>query len=155
MAQYRATHRFADTSARKIRPFAALIRGRNVDEALGLLRFYHNRGAKLLEQVVRSALGNADDRECPDLDSLVVSEARIDGGPMFKRMQPRARGTAFMIKRRLAHIVVTLSDADEGADEMPAPTSEAAGSPAPAPTETTPITGQTPESAIAEGSAGQ
>ena len=108
--QYRAIHRFADTGPRKIRLFADLIRGRNVDEALQLLRFYHNRGAKLLETVVKSALGNADDQDCPNLDDLIVTEARVDGGPMFKRIQPRARGTAFMIKRRLAHIVVTLTD---------------------------------------------
>lgn len=111
--QYRALHRFADTGPRKIRQFADLIRGRNVDEALQLLRFYHNRGAKLLEAVVRSALGNAEDKECPDLDELFVSEVRVDGAPMFKRIQPRARGTAFQIKRRLSHIVVTLSDPAE------------------------------------------
>ena len=104
---------------RKIRLFADLIRGRNVDEALQLLKFYHNRGAKLLEVVVRSALGNADHLECQDLDSLVVSEARVDGAPMFKRMQPRARGTAFEIKRRLAHIHVTLSDPPEAAPREP------------------------------------
>ena len=114
---YKALHRFADMGPRKIRLFADLIRGRNVDEALQLLKFYHNRGAKLLEVVVRSALGNADHLECPDLDSLVVSEARVDGAPMFKRMQPRARGTAFAIKRRMAHIHVTLSDPRE----VPAP----------------------------------
>lgn len=116
---YKALHRFADMGPRKIRLFADLIRGRNVDEALQLLKFYHNRGAKLLEVVVRSALGNADHLECQDLDSLVVSEARVDGAPMFKRMQPRARGTAFEIKRRLAHIHVTLSDPPEAAPREP------------------------------------
>ncbi|MBY0513603.1 MAG: 50S ribosomal protein L22 [Gemmataceae bacterium] len=107
---YQAKHRYSDVSPRKIRPFAQLIRGRNVDEALQLLKFYHNRGAKQLEKVVRSALGNADDRDCPNLDDLVVTEARVDGAPMFKRIQPRARGTAFPIKRRMSHIVVTLTD---------------------------------------------
>jgi len=116
MQQYKAIHRFADTGPRKIRLFADLIRGRNVDEALELLRFYHNRAARLLEGVVKSALGNADDRECPNLDDLVVSEARVDGAPMFKRIQPRARGTAFQIKRRMAHIIVTLTDPN-AADE--------------------------------------
>jgi len=111
--EYRATHRFADVSARKIRPFAQLIRGRNVDEALQLLRFIPNRGAKLLAEVVKSAYGNADDQECQNLDDLVVSEAKIDGGPMYKRIQPRARGTAFMIKKRLSHIVVTLAEPAE------------------------------------------
>src|SRR5579871_1512904 len=105
--EYRATHRFADVSARKIRPFASLIRGRNVDEALQLLRFVPNRGAKLLAEVLRSAYGNADHLECQSLDDLVVSEARVDGAPMYKRIQPRARGTAFQIKRRMAHIIVT------------------------------------------------
>src|SRR5450432_3601742 len=116
---YKAIHRFADTGPRKIRLFADLIRGRNVDEALQLLKFYHNRGAKLLEVVVRSALGNADHLECPDLDSLIVSEARVDGAPTFKRMQPRARGTAFQIKRRMAHIHVTLSDPAETTPSEP------------------------------------
>ena len=111
--QYRAKHRYADQGARKIRQFADLIRGRNVDEAIQLLRFYHNRGARLLEGVVKSALGNADDKECPDMDALVVVEARVDEGPMFKRIRPRARGTAFGIKRRMAHITVVLADPDE------------------------------------------
>lgn len=111
--QYTAKHRYADVGPRKIRLFADLVRGKNVDEALQLLRFYHNRGAKLLMAVVQSAYGNADDQEHPDPDGLVVSECRVDGAPMFKRIQPRARGTAFPIKRRMSHIVVTLSDPED------------------------------------------
>lgn len=118
---YKALHRFADVGPRKIRLFADLIRGKNVDEALQLLRFYHNRGAKLLLAVVQSAYGNADDRECPDPDGLIVKECRVDGAPTFKRIQPRARGTAFQIKRRMSHIHVTLSDpAEEAAPASPA-----------------------------------
>lgn len=126
--QYRAKHRYADQGARKIRPFADLIRGKNVDEAIQLLRFYHNRGARLLELVVKSALGNADDRECPDLDALVVVEARVDEGPMFKRIRPRARGTAFGIKRRLAHITVVLADPDDAGAAAPSPEAAATAS---------------------------
>ena len=111
---YQAKHRLADVSPRKMRPFAQLIRGKNVDEAIEALRFYHNRGARLIEAVVKSAYGNTDDQNCPNLDSLIVQECRIDGGPMFKRIQPRARGTAFGIKKRLAHIVVTLKDVEAG-----------------------------------------
>jgi large subunit ribosomal protein L22 len=111
--EYRARHRFADMSAKKVRPFATLIRGRRVDEALEMLRFLPNRSARLLETVLRSAMGNAEDLGARRLDELIVSEARIDGGPMMKRMMPRARGMAFLIKRRLAHIVVTLSDQEE------------------------------------------
>jgi large subunit ribosomal protein L22 len=111
--EYKARHRFADMSARKIRPVAKLIRGRPVDEALELLRFLPNKSARLLEQVVKSALGNAEDKGARHLDELVVVESRVDGGPMMKRIMPRARGTAYPIKRRLAHIHVTLSDQEE------------------------------------------
>jgi large subunit ribosomal protein L22 len=134
--QYTAKHRYADVGPRKIRLFADLIRGKNVDEALQLLRFYHNRGAKLLMAVVQSAYGNADDQENPDPDSLIVSECRVDGAPMFKRIQPRARGTAFQIKRRMSHIIVTLTDPEDLAPqepETPAETETPAGATSPTP----------------------
>jgi large subunit ribosomal protein L22 len=108
--EFRAIHRFADMSARKVRPFAALIRGRRADEAMELLRFLPNKSARLLEQVLKSALGNAEDKGARNLDDLVVLESRVDGGPMMKRIMPRARGSAYPIKRRLAHIHVILSD---------------------------------------------
>jgi large subunit ribosomal protein L22 len=112
---YTAKHRFADMGPRKIRQFAALIRGKMADEALEMLRFYPNRGARLLEQVLKSAMGNAEDRGARDRDELVVVESRVDGGPIMKRFQPRARGSAFPIKRRYAHIVITVSDMEEPA----------------------------------------
>jgi len=111
--RYTAHHRFADMSARKIRPFATMIRGLMADEALEALRFLPNKSARLLEQVLKSALGNAEDRGARNIDDLVVTESRVDGGPMMKRIQPRARGTAYVIKRRLAHIHLTLSDLEE------------------------------------------
>src|SRR5438132_10554843 len=111
--EYAAHHRFADMSARKIRPFAALIRGRRADEALEALRFFPNKSARLLEQVLKSALGNAEDRGARDIDDLVVSVSRVDGGPMIKRIQPRARGSAYVVRMRYSHIHVALSD-EEG-----------------------------------------
>lgn len=139
MIVYKAKHRFADVSARKMRPIASLIRGMNVDEAVESLKFLPNRGARLIEAVVKSALGNAEDQGCRNLEDLVVSEIRIDGAPMFKRIQPRARGTAFGILRRLSHISVSLSEVpDDGATEglfdgagpmMTAPDAPAAGMP--------------------------
>jgi large subunit ribosomal protein L22 len=108
--EYKASHRFADMSARKIRPFATLIRGRPADEALELLRFLPNKSARLLEQVLKSALGNAEDRGARNIDDLVVLDSRVDDGPIMKRIMPRARGTAYPIKRRYSHVRVTLSD---------------------------------------------
>jgi len=107
---YQAKHRYADVSPRKMRPFAAMIRGRRADEALEALRFLPNKSARLIEQVLKSALGNAEDRGARNLDDLTVVESRIDGGPIMKRIQPRARGTAYPIKRRYAHIVVSVGD---------------------------------------------
>jgi large subunit ribosomal protein L22 len=111
--EYKAHHRWADMSARKVRPFATLIRGRRADEAMELLRFLPNKSARLLEQVLKSALGNAEDRGARDIDDLVVVESRVDQGPMMKRIQPRARGSAYTIKRRWSHIHITLSDLQE------------------------------------------
>ena len=111
--EYRAIHRYADMSPRKIRPVAELIRGKMADEALELLQYLPSRSARLVEQVLKSALGNAEDRGAHDIEELFVSESRVDGGPMMKRIQPRARGTAYPIKRRYAHIHITVAD-DEG-----------------------------------------
>ncbi len=115
--EYKAIHRYADMSARKIRPFAELIRGRPVDEAIELLKFLPNKSARLLEQVLKSAVGNAEDRGARDIEDLEVVESRVDGGPIMKRIMPRARGTAYPIKRRYSHIHVTLSDGIETAAE--------------------------------------
>jgi large subunit ribosomal protein L22 len=112
---YKAHHYFADMGPRKVRQFAQLIRGKRADEALEALKFFPNRGARLMEGVLKSALGNAQDRGARDVDELIVIEARVDGGPMWKRIHSRARGMANVIKRRLAHIHVTVTDGQEQA----------------------------------------
>jgi len=110
--EFKAVQKYADMSPRKIRPYATLIRGRVADEALELLRFLPNKSARLLEAVLKSALGNAEDRGARNIDDLVVTESRVDGAPILKRHMPRARGTAYPIKRRYSHIRITLTDLD-------------------------------------------
>ena len=110
--EYKAIHRYADMSPRKVRLVTALIRGRPADEAMELLRFLPNKSARLVEQVLKSALGNAEDRGARNIEELIIAESRVDGGPIMKRIQPRARGTAYPIKRRYAHIHVTVSDGE-------------------------------------------
>ncbi len=112
MVLVRATHKFARISATKIRPFAEMILGRSAEDGLNSLRFVPNRGARFLEKVLKSAIANAEDRGVRNPDRLRIAEARVDGGPMFKRVQPRARGMAFLIRRRTAHIHVAV-DAPE------------------------------------------
>lgn len=108
MPEYRASHRFARISPRKVRPLADMIRGKFADEALSILRYQPERGARMLEKVLKSAMGNAEDRRAPSLVSLMVTEARVDPGPMFKRLRPRSRGMACFVQRRMSHISVTI-----------------------------------------------
>ncbi|MCS5616582.1 MAG: 50S ribosomal protein L22 [Planctomycetota bacterium] len=108
---FTASHKFARISPRKVRPLADLVRGKFADEALDILRYQPQRGARMLEKVIKSALGNAENQQAAGIDDLVVVDARIDPGPMFKRFRPRARGMAYEIKRRMSHIKVALDAA--------------------------------------------
>ncbi len=105
---YKAVHPVARISPRKVRPLADLIRGKRADEALDILRYQPQRGARMLEKVLRSAMANAEDRRAPNLAKLAVIDVRVDGGPMFRRLRPRARGMAAVLKRRMSHIRVSL-----------------------------------------------
>ena len=114
MALVRATHRFARISATKVRPFADLIRGKSVQDGINALRYHPNRGARFLEQVLKSAAANAEDRGARNVERLTIKDARVDGGPMFKRIRPRARGMAFLIRRRFSHIHVAIDVPEAG-----------------------------------------
>lgn len=105
---YQAVHRHAKISPRKVRPLADLIRGQRVDDALHLLQYQPQRGARMLEKVLKSALGNAEDQRARNIGGLVVVDARVDGGSTFKRLRPRARGMAHVIIKRLSHITVVV-----------------------------------------------
>jgi large subunit ribosomal protein L22 len=112
MPSYTATHRFARISVRKLRPILDLIRGKYADDALDILKWMPHRGARMIEQVLKSVMANAEDKGVRNVGDLIVAEIRGDGGPMFKRLMPRARGMAYMIRRRSSHIVIILSDLD-------------------------------------------
>jgi large subunit ribosomal protein L22 len=117
-ANYKATHRFARISVRKLRPLLDLIRGKYADDALDILKYMPHRGARMIEQVLKSAMANAEDKGVRNAGDLVVIDARGDGGPMFKRLMPRARGMAYLIRRRSAHIAIGLADlADLGPND--------------------------------------
>ena len=105
---YQATYRFARISARKVRPLADLVRGKLADDALDILKYQPHRGARMLEKVLKSALANAEDLRAPNLHHLMVVDARVDQGPIMKRMRPHARGMASVIKKRMSHIRIEL-----------------------------------------------
>jgi len=107
----RAEHRYARISARKARLVADLIRGLPLNRALNVLTLTNKRAAGMFDKVVRSAWANAHQQDPhADEDTFRVAECRVDGGPMFKRIQARAMGRAVRIKKRTSHIVVVLSD---------------------------------------------
>lgn len=105
---YKAVHKFARISPRKVRLMAGLIRGKFADDALNILKYQPNRGARMLEKVLHSALANAEDRRAPNLQHLMVVDVRVDQGPMFKRMRPKARGMSAIIQKKMSHIQVIL-----------------------------------------------
>ena len=103
---YQAKHRLAQMGARKIRPYADLVRGKFADEALELLACYPSRGARLVEAVIKSAIANAEDRRAQNIADLEVIDVRIDGGPMARRFRPKARGSSSIYLKRTSHITV-------------------------------------------------
>ena len=109
-SDYTAKHRFARTSVRKLLPLLDLVRNKYADDAVDILRYMPNRGARMIEQVLKSAMANAEDKGVRNVGDLVIVDARGDGGPMFKRLMPRARGMAYMVRRRSAHITIGLAD---------------------------------------------
>jgi len=106
---YTAKHRYAPMSARKARLIVDMIRGLGVQEALDLLQFQPQRAAYLTRQVLSSALSNADE-QAAEVEDLVVADARVDEGPVEKRVWTRGRGRADILKHRTCHITITLDE---------------------------------------------
>ncbi len=116
--KFTASHRYARISPRKARFVVDMIRDVPIQEALRILKFNPRRAATFVEKIVRSAIANAEylitERSLEiDLDSLYVSEARVDEGPTIKRWRPRSRGMAHPVKKRTSHISIALAPDNE------------------------------------------
>ena len=103
-----ARHRFARIAPRKVRLVIDLIRGRRCSDALDQLRFNHRRAASFIQNVLKAAMTSADEKEA-DMHNLYISDARVDGGPYFRRWRPKDRGRAHPIAKRTSHIIVTVA----------------------------------------------
>ena len=95
-------------SPRKVRLVADLIRGKNAEHALALLMTLPKRAADPLAHLLRSAVANAKGASPHE---LYVSSIQVDGGIVFKRQMPRARGRAALIRKKSSHIRLSLSTA--------------------------------------------
>ena len=103
--------RYLKGSAQKMRQVLDLVRGRNVEEALNILRFTHKKSALNLDKVVRSAVANAlniHGDKIHDPNKLTIVEATCDEGPMMKRIRARAMGRAFRIRKRSCHLKIVV-----------------------------------------------
>ena len=113
MMEVKAQARFIRIAPRKVRIVMDLIRGKNVKEALGILRYTPRRGSKIIEKVLNSAIANAENNNEMNRDGLFISKAFVDEGPTLKRFRPRAQGRASRIRKRTSHITVMLQERKE------------------------------------------
>lgn len=110
----KAISRHVRVAPRKVRLVIDLIRGKNVEEAYALLQFTKKGAAIPVLKTLRSAVSNAMQTEGGfGPEDLVVKQAYADPGPTWKRIQPRAMGRAFWVRKRTSHITVIVGTADD------------------------------------------
>ncbi|MDI9258883.1 50S ribosomal protein L22 [Alicyclobacillus sendaiensis] len=106
----RAVARYLRIAPRKARLVVDLVRGKNVQEALAILKFTPRAASPMVEKVLRSAIANAENNHNMDVDKLYIKAIYVDEGPTLKRWHPRAQGRAFSILKRTSHITVVLAE---------------------------------------------
>lgn len=109
MAEASAVLRFVRMAPRKMRMVIDLIRGRDVPEALTLLKYLPRAAAPVVEKLLQSAVANAGQKELGDPESLRIVRAYVDGGPVLKRFQARSMGRANPIHKRTSHVTIVVA----------------------------------------------
>jgi large subunit ribosomal protein L22 len=102
--------KYVKMSPSKVKPVTDLVRGKNLSEALTILKFTPGKGAELVEKVVQSAAANAENNHSMDVSKLYVAEIYANQGPTLKRWRAGAQGRAGRILKRSSHIGVTLKE---------------------------------------------
>lgn len=105
--------KYVRISPSKIRRVADVIRGKNVSEAMALIRNMPHQGARILEKVLKSAVANATHNDKAELSALIVSTLLVNEGPSTSRFQPRARGRIYRIIKRTSHVNLAVSEAKQ------------------------------------------
>ena len=115
MIQAHATARYLRTSAQKAGLVLALIRGKDVNQALATLRFTKKAVARDVAKLLRSAVANAQQKDGfgGDTDRLFVSACYANQGPSQKRVRPAPMGRAFRVVKRTAHLTVQVAERPE------------------------------------------
>ena len=105
-----ATVKHIRIAPQKARLIVDLIRGRQVEPAMQILRFNSKKGARFVEKLLRSAIDNARESAGADTDKLWVTRAWVGEGRTIKRFMPRARGSANSIFKRSSHITLVVGE---------------------------------------------
>ena len=110
---FSASHTRLRHSPRKARLVMELVRNKPVTEALNILKFTHNRAARHIEKVIKSAIANAEDQSNKrnlniNPDELVVCEGMVGDSITFSRWRPRSRGSAAPYKRYFCNLYIKL-----------------------------------------------
>ena len=105
-----ATLRHIRMSPRKARLVVDLIRGKQVEPALAILKFSPKKGAKLAHKLLESAIANAREQQRADVDTLWVTKSWVDEGRTLKRYMPAAHGRANPIRKRSSHMTIVLGE---------------------------------------------
>lgn len=108
----RAEAKYVRISPLKVHFICREIKGKKVDEALTILKFTPKKGAKILEEVLKSAIANAENNLALDREKLVVDHAYANDAPRMKRWRPKAKGSAYPILKRTAHVGVVVKEID-------------------------------------------
>ena len=106
----KAILKYARISSRKVKIVADLIRGKNVDEALAILKFAPKASSEILEKLLKSAIANAENNHFMNRSNLYVAEIYANQGPTLKRIRPAAKGSAVRIRKRTSHITIILRE---------------------------------------------
>ena len=106
----RATLKFARISSRKVKIVADLIRGKDVDEALEIVKFTPKASSEVIEKLLKSAIANAENNHEMKHENLYVAEIFANQGPTLKRIRPAAKGSAVRIRKRTSHITIVLKE---------------------------------------------
>ncbi|UOQ49451.1 MULTISPECIES: 50S ribosomal protein L22 [Gracilibacillus] len=112
--QAKAVAKSIRIAPRKVRLVIDLIRGKEVGEAIAILKHTQRGASPVVEKLLNSAIANAEHNYEMNTDNLVVSEAFVNEGVTLKRFRPRAQGRATQINKRTSHITVVLSEKKEG-----------------------------------------
>lgn len=114
MEQAKAVAKSVRIAPRKVRLVVDLIRGKEVGEAISILRHTQRGASPVVEKVLHSAIANAEHNYELEPENLVVSEVFVDEGATLKRFRPRAQGRASSINKRTSHITVIVTEKKEG-----------------------------------------